>query len=61
VTRLFEIAFIQIDIICDPADMRFVGIRHHSDSHNTIVQASSLACQDTYGRMKTFIENTWSN
>jgi len=35
VTCLLEIAFVQVDVIRDPADVRFVRIHHHSDAHKT--------------------------
>lgn len=40
VPGFFEGAFVQVDIGCDAADIWLVGICHHSDSHELIVQAS---------------------
>ena len=38
----FEGTFIQVNIICDAADIRLVCIHHHSDAHEAIVQVQGI-------------------
>src|SRR6266542_7035426 len=39
----FEDTFIQVNIICNAAYMRFVRVHHHSNAHQAIVQVQCLA------------------
>jgi hypothetical protein len=39
----FEGTFIQVNIICDAADVRFVRVHHHSNAHEAIVQLQGIA------------------
>ena len=47
----FERLFVQGNIVCYAADVRFIGVCHHSDFHKSIVQCGADNCQDAYGRM----------
>ena len=40
VSCIFKGAFVQVNIIRDAADIRFIGVCHHSDLHVSIVQSS---------------------
>jgi len=33
VSGAFQVAFVQVNVIGDPADVRLVGVGHHSDAH----------------------------
>jgi sulfur carrier protein len=39
----FEGTFIQVHIICDAANIRFICVHHHSNAHKAIVQLQGLA------------------
>ena len=38
VSRFFKIAFVQINVIRNAADMRLVNVGHHGDAHEYMVQ-----------------------
>jgi hypothetical protein len=46
VPRAFEVAFIQVDVICDSADVRFVGVYHHADAH-VVSPKSPTLCESS--------------
>lgn len=50
-SRIFDGAFVQVNIICNAADVRFVGVCHHSDFHNSIVRGEGFAVKWHNGRM----------
>jgi sulfur carrier protein ThiS len=51
VPRIFKGTFVQIDIICDTADVRFISICHHADFHCSIVRVEGFAVKTRNGRM----------
>jgi hypothetical protein len=44
VPGLFEVPFVQVNIVGDPADMRLVDVHHHTDAHLV------LSLKQSYGR-----------
>ena len=50
-SRAFKGAFVQVNVICDAADVRFIGVCHHSDFHNSIVRGEGFAVKWHNGRM----------
>ena len=50
-SRTFEGVFVQVDIICNAADVGLVGVCHHSDFHNSIVRGEGFAVKWHNGRM----------
>lgn len=34
----FEKLLVDLDVVCDPADVRFVAVNHHSDSHTDMLR-----------------------
>lgn len=34
----FEKLLVDLDVVCDPADIRFVAVNHHSDSHTAMLR-----------------------
>ena len=47
-SRQFEIAFIDFDIIRDSADVRFVTINHHSYSHMAMLRHANRNVKDGF-------------
>ena len=47
----FKGAFVQVDIICNTADIRLIGVCHHSDFHGSIVRVEGFAVKTRNGRM----------
>jgi hypothetical protein len=54
-TRQFEIALIDLDIIRDAADIRFVAVNHHPYSHISMLRHARMNVKwgiERHGRMK---------
>lgn len=50
-SHIFQRAFIKVDVICNAADIGFVGVGHHSDFHAAIVRGEGFAVKTRNGRM----------
>jgi hypothetical protein len=42
----FEGMLVQVNVICHATHVRLVRVHHHSDTHESIVQATGDYCQD---------------
>jgi len=51
VSGIFQCAFIQINVVCNTADVGFVGVGHHSNFHTAIVRGEGFAVKTRNGRM----------
>ncbi len=54
VPRQFEVTLIDLDIICDAADIRFVAVNHHPYSHTRMLRHARVNVKwgIGHGRMK---------
>lgn len=48
---VFKGTFVQVNVVCDAADIRFVCVCHHANFHVLNRTGVVSYCQDAYGRM----------